>query len=227
MNRFINEYVHILNIEVNLVTNLREKKKKQLKEKIVEISKDVFLEKGYIESTMQEIAQKAEIGVGTLYNYFPSKAEIFFYAMSQEFDLKVDSYKEFEQDLENDIVKTVVEYVMKPIKKMKLMNKRIMKELFSVVFGNMKSDKFLFKGMMKLDFRYIDQLEKLLNKIKEKEMLPKSFPSHDAAYVIYSVFATQLMMFVFMDDYSYEMLLECIENQIRFVFEGKCSEIIK
>lgn len=209
------------------MTNLREKKKKRLKEKIIEVSKEVFLEKGYIETTMQEIAQKAEIGVGTLYNYFPSKAEIFYCTISKEFDLKVDSYKDFEQDLENDIVKTVVKYVIKPIKKIKLMNRRLMKELFSVAFGNMKKEGIFFKSWMKLDFRYIEQLEKLLDEIKGKGLLPKSFSSHEAAYVIYSVFATQFLMYVYMDDYSFEMLSDNVEKQIRFVFEGKCAGINK
>lgn len=40
---------------------------------IVEVALDLFLERGYDATTMEQIAERAEIGNSTLYRYFPSK----------------------------------------------------------------------------------------------------------------------------------------------------------
>jgi AcrR family transcriptional regulator len=40
---------------------------------IVEAALDLFVAKGFDETTMEEIAERAEIGSSTLYRYFPSK----------------------------------------------------------------------------------------------------------------------------------------------------------
>ncbi len=49
-----------------------EKRKEILKAALV-----VFSQKGFHKTSMNDIAQKAEIGKGTLYDYFKSKDELF------------------------------------------------------------------------------------------------------------------------------------------------------
>lgn len=44
--------------------------------RILEAARDVFAEQGY-EASMEEIAERAEVGVGTLYRRFPCKADLF------------------------------------------------------------------------------------------------------------------------------------------------------
>jgi len=51
--------------------------KKEIKERILHSALDSFLEKGYQKASMQEIAQKAGITAGNIYNYFKSKEAIF------------------------------------------------------------------------------------------------------------------------------------------------------
>jgi AcrR family transcriptional regulator len=46
------------------------------KEEILQAAGSVFSEKGYASSTIHDIAIKADIGDGTIYNYFPGKREI-------------------------------------------------------------------------------------------------------------------------------------------------------
>lgn len=46
------------------------------RERILETSRQLFAENGFEAATTRDIAEKAEIGVGTLFNYFPTKEAI-------------------------------------------------------------------------------------------------------------------------------------------------------
>ncbi len=46
-------------------------------QEILSSARELFLQKGYHNTTLEEIAQHAEFGKGTIYNYFSSKEELF------------------------------------------------------------------------------------------------------------------------------------------------------
>lgn len=52
---------------------LRERNAAQTRELILDTALPLFLERGYERTTMEEIAEAAQIGTSTLYRYFPSK----------------------------------------------------------------------------------------------------------------------------------------------------------
>jgi len=52
---------------------LREFKAARTREQIIDVALDLFIDQGYDETTMEQIAERAEIGSSTLYRYFPSK----------------------------------------------------------------------------------------------------------------------------------------------------------
>ncbi len=57
-------------------TGLRERKKVRARQGILAAAHELFLSKSYEETTMEEIAERAEQAVGTLYNYFTSKGAL-------------------------------------------------------------------------------------------------------------------------------------------------------
>lgn len=57
----------------------RERERQARREAMLRAAESVFAEKGYAHATLEEIAERAEFGKGTLYNYFEGgKEEIFF-----------------------------------------------------------------------------------------------------------------------------------------------------
>lgn len=56
--------------------NRRERKKLNSKKAIINAAVKLFLEKGYSETSIAEIMNEADLGIGTFYNYFQSKEEI-------------------------------------------------------------------------------------------------------------------------------------------------------
>jgi len=55
----------------------REREKAQHRRLILEAAEAVFAEKGYHAATMHEIAERAEFSVGSLYNFFENKTDLY------------------------------------------------------------------------------------------------------------------------------------------------------
>ncbi len=66
--------------------SLREQKKQAKLEAIQEAARALFRRRGYAGTTTREIAERAGIGVGTLFVYFPEKTDLLFYVFSQDLE---------------------------------------------------------------------------------------------------------------------------------------------
>jgi AcrR family transcriptional regulator len=60
------------------MTGLRERKKQQTRQHIADVAIGLFLERGFDEVTVAEVAEAADVSVNTVYNYFPAKEDLFF-----------------------------------------------------------------------------------------------------------------------------------------------------
>lgn len=55
----------------------RERERGARRQLILDAAKSVFDERGFLNATMEEIAERSELAVGTLYRYFQSKEELY------------------------------------------------------------------------------------------------------------------------------------------------------
>jgi AcrR family transcriptional regulator len=60
------------------ISERKEREKEQRRNDIIDAAEKVFFKKGLNNSTMDEVAEQAELSKGTLYLYFKSKEEIYF-----------------------------------------------------------------------------------------------------------------------------------------------------
>ncbi|EPH41807.1 TetR/AcrR family transcriptional regulator [Streptomyces aurantiacus] len=60
-----------------MAEGLRERKKRQTKQRISDIATGLFLEHGFVTVTVAEVAEAADVSVNTVYNYFPAKEDLF------------------------------------------------------------------------------------------------------------------------------------------------------
>ncbi len=77
------------NSEQTLSRKAREKYTRQ--QDILRAARDLFIRKGYYETTLDDIASLAEFGKGTIYNYFTSKEELFYGIIDQTANEAFDS----------------------------------------------------------------------------------------------------------------------------------------
>ncbi|MBT2901877.1 MULTISPECIES: TetR/AcrR family transcriptional regulator [unclassified Streptomyces] len=60
-----------------MAEGLRERKKRQAKQRISDMATGLFLQHGFVTVTVAEIAELADVSVNTVYNYFPAKEDLF------------------------------------------------------------------------------------------------------------------------------------------------------
>ncbi len=75
-------------------TERRRREKKQRKEQILNTARELLLRDGHNAVSMNRIARKAELSVGTLYLYFASREELFATLQEEGLDLLYDTIKE-------------------------------------------------------------------------------------------------------------------------------------
>jgi AcrR family transcriptional regulator len=77
------------------------------RERILEAAQVVFARKGYFQAKVEEIAELAEVGKGTVYEYFPSKQELY----KEMFKSIIDRYTQVVMaDLEEATVEARIRY---------------------------------------------------------------------------------------------------------------------
>lgn len=97
------------------VKERKEREKKQRREEILETAKSLFLKKGFLNVTMNDIAGATELSTGTIYLYFKNKEDIFAALAavgSEKLDQIVDKTLSKKNPLEKkNITKFIHEYL--------------------------------------------------------------------------------------------------------------------
>jgi AcrR family transcriptional regulator len=81
------------------VKERKEREKKRRANEILEAARQLFETKGFLNTTLQDVAREAEISVGLIYRYFDSKEDIFA-------SLALKGAEQFDEDLETILKRT-------------------------------------------------------------------------------------------------------------------------
>lgn len=201
------------------MVGIREKKKKLAREKILKISKELFLSQGYDATTTDQIAEKAELGVGTIYNYYKTKADIFIATLVDEFGIDEDYNIESIDLSGHEVADIVYEYIRKYTKNLRYFGKKMMRELIAAALSSFKSKPEFFRKLMKLDYKFMEDILELLNFLKEKEVLEKDYNTQEATELIYSAMIFEFSIYVYKDEVSLEETMERVKKKIEFIFK--------
>ena len=94
----------------------------------------------------------------------------------------------------------------------------------AAMFSTLKSENKLLKGLFNLDFQYIENFKALLENLKKRGALVQSFDVDTAAMIVYSIFLTQFLLFIYSDNTTFEFMEQAIRKPVGLLFEGKCLD---
>lgn len=77
-------------MQASAVLGRRERKKRELRARIYEVARQLFLEQGFEATTVDEIARVADVSQATFFNYFPSKSAVLGEMTGEVFDRLAD-----------------------------------------------------------------------------------------------------------------------------------------
>jgi AcrR family transcriptional regulator len=75
-------------------SGLRERKKDQTREAIGEAARRLFLEHGFDDVTVADVAEAADVSEATVFNYFPTKEDLAFYRMEDFEEEMLDAVRD-------------------------------------------------------------------------------------------------------------------------------------
>jgi AcrR family transcriptional regulator len=73
-------------VQIDAAEGRRERKKREVRERISEAARQLFLEHGFEATTIEQIARSADVAQATFFNYFPSKSAVLGEMTSEVFE---------------------------------------------------------------------------------------------------------------------------------------------
>lgn len=196
--------------------SLREKKKLKTKNKIFEVSGRLFKEKGYENTTVDEITKEAGIAKGTFFNYFPTKEALLMYFGEQKDELIFDLIeKETIKSIPiKEKIKNLLVFLAESYEKDKALTKLLIFEFHrNIIYMSLKPDE---------PKNSIHRLSKILSDFLEEGVKNREIKNHikvqKAAENLTAIYFHSLIFWLNSEsDYSFS---NDISEKIDMLFEG-------
>lgn len=202
---------------------LREKKKERIRQEIMAQAKVLFDEKGYEETSIADIASRCEIAVGTVYNYYQSKPEIYIAVMTGVYDRDQDVNFYHQIEAQDDLPDMVMAFAVKYLEPVLKMDERIiMSMLRAMLSTDLKSP--IMQSLLKIDVGILKKLEQAFDLKKGQGKLPQGFPSLLHAENLYSIIGCEVLYSMIDTTRDPQKLYQRIEQKVRLYFKPIASE---
>jgi AcrR family transcriptional regulator len=190
------------------MTGIRKKKHARTEAAILRAAASLITRKGFEHTSIEEIAGRAEVGVGTVYNYFGSKNVLLLALMQSDTE---DLLKEGESVLartpqkpETALTELFWIYAQGFLGRY---DRKLLREVFAAAFHQPEE---LGRELTRMDFQLMGQVGRLIERFQREGVLKKTLLIEQAALVLYGAFAVALIMYL---QYS-EMTLESVREQM-------------
>lgn len=195
------------------MSNLRESKKAKIRNEILKVSKEAFITNGYENTTTKEIAKRAKIGSGTVFNYFPSKADILIEIISN--DLMIDDDQNKIDILKNDAAEDVIyKYIEKFYKLLTAIPTTIIKDFSIAALTVFKKRSYILSKMIDVDMGLIYKLASIIDELKSKGLIDNDKDSKALAKVIFSTFFFDMMIYIFDERVEKKEVMNNVKDSI-------------
>ncbi len=187
---------------------LRDRQKRERGQRIVKAAERLFARKGYVEVAMEDVAARAGLAVGTIYNYFPSKSALLLAIVRRETESLLASGRNILEDPPRDPVAGVSAFTEIFLDDFTRDDRRLWRELFGAAIAEPATvGRRLFEG----DTQLVTQLAALLERYGCDGILASDIEPMPAATVLYGVCFTWMTAYLMNDAISAEM----VRNEIR------------
>jgi AcrR family transcriptional regulator len=199
------------------MSGIREKKQAKTEAAILRSATYLISKKGFEQTTVEEIAARAGVGVGTVYNYFGSKNELLVALMERDTRdlLQAGEGVAASSGLRPEVALTDLFWIYAKGFLTKY-ERRMLREVFAASFLQPEA---LGKKMTRLDFELMGQVVELLRKYQEAGIVKKKLPLEQAALVLYGSFAIVVVAYLEYEEMTLEFVKQQLKMSIALVFQ--------
>lgn len=201
------------------MTTRTERKKTKYKNQILNAAKKLFNEQGYKSTTTKQIAETADVGEGTIYNYFKNKADIYVEILLSSFaEIKQNSMSS-EYNIDSmSLVETINHILQEYINYIILPEKSILKEFFGIFSQSVSAKDGIAEKCMQTDMIYLTELENIFFLFKKNKRLEDSYDVKNGAELVYSIMVLELIKYIYVDEYKESELRTKIKEKLSMIF---------
>ena len=199
---------------------LRELKKKRTRTAILDAARELFFNNGFGNTTIEEIASKAEVAVGTVYNYFDSKSAIILGLTELDTAAVTDSIPVIAGT--GTVEDTLLILIDRFVLNLARYPKSFMRELIGAAWSN--SERNLTAGLMKQDFVFIDDLAVRLEYLMVNGKLREDTDIQHTAYAIYGIVTMAVMWFAADEDRTIDQTRDSLKKMLHTFSRGLLPE---
>lgn len=195
----------------------RERQKREREQRILRAAEQLFARRGYGRTTMADVARRARLAVGTIYNYFPSKPEIVLALLRREAGATLATGEAVRKAPPRDPTAAVLALFDVYLDLVARHDRALLRELLAAAVA--QPDPVARAGF-ELDLRLMDQLRALLSDLREGGRLAGDVDPARAATTLYAVYATWIVMWAAVETLSLERFREEVRAGVRLVMRG-------
>ena len=165
----------------------RERQKQDRERRILAAARRLFDRKGYDGTSMENVAARAGLAVGTLYNYFPSKEELLFAISRADTEPLLRIGEAILADPPDDPAEAIGALTEVMVQGITAGERRLWRELF---VASIAAPDTLGARLFALDLRLIAQLTTMIERLKARGAIDASVDSSRAAGLFYGICLT-------------------------------------
>jgi len=195
----------------------REHQKTERERRIVRAARNLFASRGFPDTGMDEIAERAELSVGTLYNYFPSKTELLLAIVRRETDEMLQAGQMHIDAAPSDPVEAITQLLDIYVQGFAHDDRKLWRELMGAAIA---SPALLGPRVFQSDLRELAQIGELVGKLKRRGDLCTGLDVPRAATAIYGASLAWAISFVMDESMSIEFVRDEIRRAVEIVVRG-------
>lgn len=198
------------------MVQLRERKKKETRKRILDAAAALFADRGFAATPMEEVAARAEVGVGTLYNYFGSKDRLLLGVFEDVTEEQLEHGQTIVDAPGHDAEKAVCHLLGHYLRLARIFDKNVMRELLAAALVQPER----IEEYASLDVRLAAQVGQLLAVLQARGDVAPDVELQHAALTLYGAFVMPLLLYLSMDDMDEDTLELMVCAQVHTVFRG-------
>ena len=192
--------------------------KNRIRQSILDVSRTYFFDLGYENTSTKMIAKEVGIAEGTIFNYFPSKTDILFESMYENYIISADEYNQI-LNVESNITEAIMDYLFKSMNIVMKLPRKIMVELTIQGAKMARKNPERFKKFAEMDYKTMKEIEKYLARLIENGTLKKVDPCQ-LSEVIFSSAIYELMIYLYDKKIKKETMIQNIKNKLNLIIKG-------
>lgn len=168
---------------------------------------------------MQQIADEAELAVGTLYNYYPSKNDLLIGIFGEQMQqLQQVDFRHILRLLKTasraeEVLRSFVEPLVGQVA---ILTKENWREIIAALF----SARSKMDQLVQLDMEAIEYVALALKVLQRKGLLRSDLRPEAMAETLYAIAAVQLLKYIYFPDWSEGQLVDDLTAQLEIALAG-------